>query len=420
LSKTSPRSILALIAFMTPIALGAAPAQAAPTVSYTVSPNPPVSGQSATYTSNSSAPGFTVTSVEWDFDTNPDFEANGTSVAHTYATAGTKTFRMRVTTDEPLDNQTTEGQTVNVAQANRPPTSAFAFSPSSPMVGDDVLFAENASDPDGNALTYLWNFGDNTSSTMRNPVHTYLSAGTKTVTLRVSDGSAPPVTSTRQVVVRGVLVPGNGLPFVNFAFSPSSPRVGESVEFVSSTTDPEGNLSEQAWDLDGDGEFDDARGDKVVYSFTTSGDKIVRQRATDAAGGTAIGERTVTVLPAPKAKAGFLSPSPVVTLTGEILSGGMRVKRLSVRGPRGALVVVKCRGKGCGVKRRRKRIKQGTAVRFKTYHRYLRAGIKLEIYVRKANTIGDYTRYKIRAGTFPVRTDRCLPVGKIKPSKSCS
>ena len=71
------------------------------------------------------------------------------------------------------------------------------------------------------------------------------------------------------------------------------------------------------------------------------------------------------------------------------------------------------------VKRWSRRV-QGTAVRFKTYHRYLRAGIKLEIFVRKANTIGDYTRYKIRAGKFPVRTDRCLPVGRGKPSKSCS
>ena len=156
----------------------------------------------------------------------------------------------------------------------------------------------------------------------------------------------------------------------------------------------------------------------MVYTYSTAGPKVVRQRATDGAGGTAIAERTLTVVPAPKAKAGFLTPSPVVTLSGELLRRGFRVKGLSVRAPRGALVVVKCSGKGCGVKQRRKRIKRGP-VSFKTYHRFLRAGARLEIFVRKANTIGDYTRYKIRAGKFPARTDRCLPLGKSKPAKSC-
>jgi hypothetical protein len=308
---------------------------------------------------------------------------------------------------------------ITIAQANRPPTVTFAFSPPSPLIGDDVLFASDASDPDGNPLSYLWTFGDSTpNSTARNPIHKYQSAGTKTVTLRVTDPSGLSATATRQIVVRGVVVPGNAVPVVAFAFSPRAPRVGDPVEFVSSTRDPEGDLTEQAWDLDGDGEFDDGRGDEVVYTFATPGPKVVRQRATDGAGGTAIAERTFTVAPAPKAKPGFLNPSPVVTLSGEIMSSGMRVTRLTVRAPRGALVVVKCRGKGCGVERRRKRVKRGT-VGFKTYQRFLRAGTKLEIFVKKPRTIGDFTRYTIRAGKFPVRTDRCLPVGRSKPAKSC-
>ena len=274
--------------------------------------------------------------------------------------------------------------------------------------------------PTATPLSYLWTFGDGvTTSTARNPIHNYASAGTKTVTLKVTDPSGLSATATRPIVVRGVLVPGNSLPTVGFAVSPRSPQVGESVEFISSTTDPEGDLREQVWDLDGDGEFDDARGDEVVYTFATAGTKVVRQRATDGAGGTAIGERTLTVQPSPKAKAGFLSPSPVVTISGSILSTGMRVRHLTIRAPRGSLVAVVCRGKGCGAERRRKRIKR-TTVSFKTYQRFLRAGAKLEISVRKPKTIGDFTRYTIRAGKFPVRTDRCIPAGKQKPAKSCS
>jgi PKD repeat protein len=424
LSQTTRRSILALIAFMTSIALAAPPALAAPTASFTASATR-VTGTPVTFDSSSStAPDlFTITNREWDLSYDGftfNAEQTGPTASKTLNTPGSYTVALRVTSSEPADNQAIASQTITITQANRAPTSAFTFSPSSPMIGDDVLFASDASDPDSDALAYLWNFGDSTpTSTLRNPIHKYQSAGTKTVTLRVTDPSGLSATTSRQVVVRGLLVPGNSLPVVAFAFSPRSPRVGDPVEFVSSTTDPEGDLREQAWDLDGDGEFDDARGDEVVYTFATSGAKTVRQRATDGAGGTAIAERTFTVAPAPKAKAGFLSPAPVVTLSGEILSSGMRVKRLTIRAPRGALVVVKCRGKGCGVDRRRKRVKR-TTVGFKTYQRFLRAGTKLEIFVRKANTIGDYTRYKVRAGKFPVRTDRCLPAGTAKPSKACS
>jgi PKD repeat protein len=421
LSQTTRCTILALIAFMTPIAFFASPAQAAPEPSYTVSPDPPVSGQSATYTSTSTPDaGFLITTVEWDFDNNGTFEETGNTATHTYPTAGSKTFVMRVTDNTPLVPQVvTEAQTVTVAQANRPPTVQFAFSPVSPLIKDDVLFASDASDPDGNPLNYLWTFGDGTSSTLHDPIHNYASAGPKTVTLRVTDPSGLSATATRPIVVRGLLVPGNSLPIVRFAVSPQSPRAGDAVEFVSSTTDPEGDLREQAWDLDGDGELDDARGDEVVYTFATAGTKVVRQRATDGAGGTAIGERTLTVTRPPKAKAGFLSPSPVVTISGSILSTGMRVKHLTIRAPRGALVTVVCRGKGCGAQRRRKHVKR-TTVSFKTYQRFLRAGTKLEISVRKPKTIGDFTRYTIRAGKFPVRTDRCIPAGKQKPAKSCS
>jgi PKD repeat protein len=422
LSQTVRRSILALTLAATVVGFATPSALAAPTASFTASATRQT-GTPVTFTSTSTAPAtFTITNTEWDLSYDGatfNSEVTGTTASKTLTTPGSYTVAVRVTSSEPLDNQSIASQVITIAQANRPPTVAFTFSPLSPQIGDDVLFASDASDPDGNPLNYLWTFGDGTpTSTQRNPLHKYQSAGTKTVTVRVTDPSGLSATATRQIAVRGLLVPGNAVPVVAFAFSPRSPRIGDSVEFISSTTDPEGDLREQAWDLDGDGEFDDARGDEVVYTFATAGAKVVRQRATDGAGGTAIAERTLTVLPAPKAKPGFLSPAPVVTLSGEIMSRGMRVTSLTVRAPRGALVVVKCRGKGCGVDRRRKRVKRNT-VGFKTYQRFLRAGTKLEIFVRKPGTIGDFTRYTIRAGKFPVRTDRCLPAGKNKPAKSC-
>ena len=49
--------------------------------------------------------------------------------------------------------------------------------------------AVGSSDPDGDALTYNWNWGDGTPDTAGvNGSHTYATAGNRTVTLTVSDG----------------------------------------------------------------------------------------------------------------------------------------------------------------------------------------------------------------------------------------
>ncbi|HUR24889.1 MAG TPA: PKD domain-containing protein, partial [Candidatus Thermoplasmatota archaeon] len=70
--------------------------------------------------------------------------------------------------------------------ANRAPMAAFAASASGLAASVD---GSASSDPDGQALTYAWTFGDGSSATGRTASHTYAAAGTYTVTLRASDGS---------------------------------------------------------------------------------------------------------------------------------------------------------------------------------------------------------------------------------------
>lgn len=80
------------------------------------------------------------------------------------------------------------------AGSNRPPVAQFGvldatISPSKPA----RFSAAGAFDPDGDALTYAWNFGDgNTAAASSSPLaqHTYADEGTFFVTLTVSDGNA--------------------------------------------------------------------------------------------------------------------------------------------------------------------------------------------------------------------------------------
>jgi hypothetical protein len=53
--------------------------------------------------------------------------------------------------------------------------------------GIEIAFSTDASDLDGDDLTYLWDFGDGVTSTQANPTHTYSTAATYPVTVTVTD-----------------------------------------------------------------------------------------------------------------------------------------------------------------------------------------------------------------------------------------
>ena len=70
--------------------------------------------------------------------------------------------------------------------SNGAPTASFTFACSDLACSFD---GRGSSDPDGDALSYAWNFGDGSSAGGATASHTYASGGTYTVTLTVSDGS---------------------------------------------------------------------------------------------------------------------------------------------------------------------------------------------------------------------------------------
>lgn len=79
--------------------------------------------------------------------------------------------------------------------SDNPPTAAFTASCSGLVCSFD---ASGSSDPDGNTLSYAWDFGDGSNGTGRTPSHTYATAGQRSVTLTVSDGTHQD-TATHQV-----------------------------------------------------------------------------------------------------------------------------------------------------------------------------------------------------------------------------
>lgn len=80
---------------------------------------------------------------------------------------------------------------------NTPPVASFTFSCSGLMCNFD---GSGSSDPDGNIVSYAWDFGDGVSGSGVNPSHTY-AAGTYTVSLTVTDNQGATGTTSQNVNV---------------------------------------------------------------------------------------------------------------------------------------------------------------------------------------------------------------------------
>ena len=119
--------------------------------------------------------------------------------------------------------------------ANMPPVAVAAATPQTGPAPLTVGFSSTGSgDPELGPITYLWEFGDGTSSTQPNPTHTYAAKGSYTVRLRVSDGVneslANPLTITVGSAPSAVVL----TPFVGTTFT-----AGQTISYTGQATDPE-------------------------------------------------------------------------------------------------------------------------------------------------------------------------------------
>jgi glucose/arabinose dehydrogenase len=119
---------------------------------------------------------------------------------------------------------------------NQAPNAVIQATPLSGLAPLTVTFSSvGSSDPDGDPITYNWNFGDGGTSTQANPSHTYGSTGTFTAVLTVTDSKGAfskaqvPITSGNSKPTASIDAPVAGTLW----------RVGQSITFSGTATDPQ-------------------------------------------------------------------------------------------------------------------------------------------------------------------------------------
>ena len=395
---------------------------APPVASFDYSPTQPDADEWVVFESTSSDCDDSVATFEWDFHDGTTSSAE--NPVHKFSTPGPHDVTLTVTDEDAA--QDSETQVVDVRDPSVP-IAAFHRDPDDSVLlqtGVEATFSSDSVAAPGS--TFSWEIDGVAAGSGTSVTHTFTKNGNHVVRLTVEqpNGESDDYESSFRV---------NAPPVAGFVWAPETPVEGGEVQLFSTSVDAEGALASH-WDLDGDGQFDDASGPAATASFA-AGDHLVSLLVTDGDGVSRTITRTITVAapvviatstplpavtsPAPVAKLALMSPFPTVRLVGFVVPRGARISLVEVRGaPRGARVKVTCTGRGCPFASRRRVVETGR-VRLSSFARVLVAGARIQVYVRAPDVIGRYVGFRIRAGRRPIRTDRCLLPGATEPSR-CS
>ncbi|WP_271728535.1 PKD domain-containing protein [Aquimarina algiphila] len=185
------------------------------------------------------------------------------------------------------------------------PTASFTATPETGVSPLEVSFdASASSDPNGDAITYSWDFGNGETSTLATPKVTFTEIKTYTVTLTVSDGTNISTPVTKDIVVSD----GNIAPVADFTATPTTGIATINVSFdATASTDANGDTLTYAWDF-GDGTT--GTGITVDHLYAAIGEYTATLTVSD---GSKTGTKTTTIT--------VTNGSPVASFTASAETG---------------------------------------------------------------------------------------------------
>ncbi|HET8760639.1 MAG TPA: PKD domain-containing protein [Nitrospiria bacterium] len=189
---------------------------ASTTATITLPPNqPPIAvvngpyagtvGQVITFSAAGSAdPDNDPATLTYNWEFGDGATGSGLSTTHAYTTAAT--YPVKVTVTDPAGASSSASTTAAITAptpGNRLPVISVNVPPQA-LIFQQVVLSGSGSDPDGNTLSYSWNFGDGTTSAFvatASAAHQYQTAGTYTPTLTADDGHGGVVSVSGSVTV---------------------------------------------------------------------------------------------------------------------------------------------------------------------------------------------------------------------------
>lgn len=253
-------------------------AEAAPVAGFTAEPT---SGKAPLRVSFHDTSTNKVTRWNWDFGDGRS--SRDKDPHHTYVKAGTYTVTLEVTGPGGTSTKV-EKDLITVTEP--PPVAHFR---AEPLKGKAPLKVKFRGSSEGKVESWLWDFGDGTTSPEQSPTHTYVASGKYTVTLTVTGpGGSDTETKTDYINVAGSSLTAD--------FSARNVS-GKAPLWVKFTAKAERGVKEYLWDFGDQTPLVKTRDHSISHIYKNAGSYSVSLTVTTSGGGTAtvLKENYITV-----------------------------------------------------------------------------------------------------------------------------
>jgi gliding motility-associated-like protein len=234
----------------------------------------------------------------WDFGDPVSGAANGAVIknpSHNYSAVGPYTIKLKVTSKDGCFTENTK-----TLSAIYPQAKANFTSPAELCFGATAGFTD-ASDGKGRTVTqWSWDFGDGTTSTLKNPTKNYTVADTFTVKLYIkTDVGCNSDTISKKIII-------NPLPKPDFIISnPSCEK--NAVTIIDLSQAYAGNIIKWNWDLNDGTILNNINNNPFIYTYTKWGNYSIKLNIeTDKGCKSLPFSKTIRVNPLPQP--GFILP----------------------------------------------------------------------------------------------------------------
>ncbi|HRJ29548.1 MAG TPA: PKD domain-containing protein [Cyclobacteriaceae bacterium] len=215
-----------------------------------------------------------VSSFAWDFGDGQ----NSTAVNPVTAFSNPGTYPVNLAATNAAGCVNTKSKPITIY--SKPQTNFSVALPPFSCSGTPTQFTDLTPNPfDSNITSWLWNFGEGGTSTLRNPQHTFTNAGGYNVSLTATTNFGCSSVLEKPVTI-------SQSPIANFTNTP--PCLGVPVSFTNTST---GTLQSQQWQIEST--FYTLA--NPVHAFTSSGNKSVTLNVTATNGCVASVNRTLIV-----------------------------------------------------------------------------------------------------------------------------
>ena len=174
-------------------------------------------GKPVSFTNQSTGPGL---KYRWDFGDNT-FSTDKNPV-HTYLFDGNYSVKLHITDQYGCTDSLTRPEYINITTSVARFNMSDSFSTCPPLI---VQFTNLSV----NAFSQVWDFGDGTSATVKNPSHFYSYPGIYTVSLTIKGSGGCVDVMKKDIVIKG--------PTGSFTYNPVSGCNPVTVNFVANTKD---------------------------------------------------------------------------------------------------------------------------------------------------------------------------------------